>query len=51
MTKEQLFKRNSLLAKELRDNHRGSGNPLSSEQASKFLVNTAFILQRKTLAD
>ena len=49
MTAEQCFKRNSLLVKEIRENHRGGENPLSSEQASKFLSEHGFCVKTKNI--
>lgn len=45
MKRDQATKRDNLFIKELRENHRGSENALSSQQASKYLGEHGFPLK------
>ena len=49
MTKDQVFKRDNLLVKVLRENHRGSENPMTSEQASKYLSEYGFSVKPRNI--
>lgn len=46
MTRDQVTKRDNLFVKELRENHRGRENSITSEQASKFLGEHGFPIKK-----
>ena len=49
MTMDQVFKRDNLMVKVLREEHRGCENPMTSEQASKYLSEHGYSVKPRNI--